>query len=78
MGTLEHRQIRNTLKSQNTISKTFSSLDLSESIAELEKTQYKCLTRSAKHEPPANTIKIVSKYDQEITQSQTSEKPMVP
>ena len=75
-GTLEHRQIRNTLKSQNTISKAFSSLYLSESIAKQEMTQYKCLTRSAKHEPPANATKIVSEYDQEITQSQTSDKPM--
>ena len=45
-GTLEHRQIRNTLKSQNTISKAFSSLYLSESIAKLEITQYKRLARS--------------------------------
>ena len=75
-GTLEHRQIRNTLKSQNTISKAFSSLYLSESIAKLEMAQYKRLTRSAKREPPANTTKIVSEYDQEITQSQTSDKPM--
>ena len=50
-GPLEHRQIRNTLKSQNTISKAFSFLYLSESIAKLEMTQYKRLTRSAKHEP---------------------------
>ena len=67
-GTLEHRQIRNTLKSQNTISKAFSSLYLSEIIAKLEKTQYKRLTRSAKHEPPANSTKIESEFDQEITQ----------
>ena len=59
-GTLEHRQIRNTLKRQNTISKAFSSLYLSESIAKLEMIQYKRLTRSAKHKPPANTAKIVS------------------
>ena len=52
IGTLEHRQIRNTLKSQNTISKAFSSLYLSESIAKLEITKYKRLTRRAKHEPP--------------------------
>ena len=39
-------------------------------------TQYKRLTRSSKHEPPANTTKIVSECDQEITQSQTSDKPM--
>ena len=45
-GTLEHRQIRNTLKSQNTISKAFSSLYLSKSIAKLEMTQYKRLTRT--------------------------------
>ena len=38
-------------QSQNTISKAFSSLYLSESIAKLEMTQYKRLTRSAKHEP---------------------------
>ena len=42
-GTLEHRQIKNTHKSQNTISKAFSSLYLSESIANLEMTQYKGL-----------------------------------
>ena len=77
-GTLKHRQIRNTPKSQNTISKAFSSLYLSESIAKLEMTQYKRLTRSAKHEPPANTTKKVSEYDQEITQSQTLDKPMAP
>ena len=47
-------------QSQNTISKAFSSLYLSESIAKLEMTQYKRLTRSVKHEPPANTTKIVS------------------
>ena len=76
--TLENRQIRDTLKSQNTISKAFSVLNLSESIAKLEMTQYKRLTRSAKHEPPANTTKIVSEYDQAITQSQTSDKPMAP
>ena len=62
-GTLEHRQIRNTHK-------------VSERIAKLEMTQYKRLTRSAKHEPPANTTKIVSEYGQEISQSQTSDKPM--
>ena len=39
-------------------------------------TQYKRLTRSAKHQPPANTAKIVSEYGQEISQSQTSDKPM--
>ena len=77
-GTLEHRQIRNTLKSKNTISKAFSSFYLSESNAKLEMTQYKRLTRSTKHEPPANTTKIVSEYDQEITQSQTSDLPMAP
>ena len=65
-------------QSQNTISKAFSSLYLSESIAKLEMTQYKHLTRSAKHEPPANTTKIVSEYGQEISQSQTSDKPMAP
>ena len=59
-GTLEHRQIRNTLESQNTMRKAFSSLYLSESIAKLEVTQYKRLTRRAKHEPPANTTKVVS------------------
>ena len=59
-GTLEHRQIRNTLISQHTISKAFSSLYLSKSIAILKVTQYTRLTRSAKHEPPANTTKIVS------------------
>ena len=75
-GTLEHRQIRNTFKGQNTISKAFSSLYLSEGIAKLEMTQYKRLTRSAKHEPPAKTTKIVSEYDQEITHLQTSDKPM--
>ena len=75
-GTLKHRQIRNTPKSQNTISKAFSSVYLSESIAKLEMTQYKRL--SAKHEPPANTTKKVSEYDQEITQSQTLDKPMAP
>ena len=75
---LEHRQTRNTLKSQNTISKAFSSLYLSESIAKLEMTQYKRLTRSAKHEPPANTTKIVSEYNQDITQSQTSDTTMAP
>ena len=57
IGTLEHKQIRNTLKSQNTISKAFSSLYFSESIAKLEMTQYKRLTRRAKHKPPANTTK---------------------
>ena len=41
-------------------------------------TQYKRLTQSAKHETPANTTKIVSEYDQELTQSQTSEKTIVP
>ena len=40
-GTLEHRQIRDTQ-----ISKAFSEI-----IAKLEMTQYKRLTRSAKHEP---------------------------
>ena len=65
-------------QSQNTISKAFSSLYLSESIAKLEMTQYKRLTRSVKHEPPANTTKIVSEYGQEISQSQTSDKPMAP
>ena len=62
-GTLEHRQIRDTHRSQNTISKAFSFLYLSEGIAKLEMTQYKRLTQSAKHEPPANTAnttKIVS------------------
>ena len=77
-GTLEHRQIRNTLKSQNTISKAFSSLYLSESIAKLEMTQYKRLTRSAKHEPPSKYNKKVSENDQELAQSQTSDKPMAP
>ena len=77
-GTLEHKQIRNTFKGQNTISKAFSSLCLSEGIAKLEMTQYKRLTRSAKHEPQANTTKIVSEYDQETTQLQTSDKPMAP
>ena len=72
-GTLEHRQIRNTHKSQNTISKAFSSLYLSEIIAKLEMTQYKRLTGT-----PANTTKIVSEYDQEISQLQTSDKPMAP
>ena len=38
----------------------------------------KSVTRSAKHEPPANTTKIVSEYNQEITQSQTSDKIMAP
>ena len=57
-------------QSQNTISKAFSCLYLSERIAKLE------MTRSAKHEPPANTTKIVSEYGQEISQSQTSDKPM--
>ena len=65
-------------QSQNTIIKAFSSLYLSESIAKLEMTQYKRLTRSAKHEPPANTTKIVSKYGLEISQSHTSDKPMAP
>ena len=41
-------------------------------------TQYKRLTRSAKHEPPANTTKIVSEYDQEKSQLQTSDIPMAP
>ena len=41
-------------------------------------TQYKRLTRSAKHKPPANTTKIVSENDQEISQLQTSDKPMAP
>ena len=41
-------------------------------------TQYKRLTRSAKHEPPASTTKIVSEYDQEISQLQSSNKPMAP
>ena len=59
-GTLEHRQLRNTLKSQNTMRKAFSSLYLSESIAKLEMTQYKRLTRSAKQKPPAKTAKNVS------------------
>ena len=77
-GTLEHRQMKNTLKSQNTISKAFSSLYLSESIAKLEMTQYKRLSRSAKHEPPANITKIACGYYQEITQSQTLDKPMAP
>ena len=63
---------------QNTISKAFSCLYLSESIAKLEMTQYKRLQRRAKHEPPANTTKIVSEFDQEISQSQTSDKPMAP
>ena len=66
-------QIRNTPRSQNTISKSIQ-LYFSENITKLEMTQYKRLTRSAKHEPPANTTKIVSEYDQEITQS--SDKPM--
>ena len=65
-------------QSQNTISKAFSCLYLSESIAKLEMTQYKRLTRSEKHEPPANTTKIVSEYGQEISQAQTSDKPMAP
>ena len=39
-------------QSQNTISKVFSCLYLSERIAKLEMTQYKRLTRSAKHDPP--------------------------
>ena len=65
-------------RSQNTISKAFSSLYLSESIANLEMTQYKRLTRSAKHEPPANTTKIVSEYGLEISKSHTSTKPMAP
>ena len=65
-------------QSQNTISKAFSSLHLSESIAKLEMTQYERLKRSAKHEPPANTTKIVSEYGQEISQSQTSDKSMAP
>ena len=63
-------------QSQNTISKVFSCLYLIERIAKLEMTQYKRLTRSAKHSPPANTTKIVSEYGQEISQSQTSDKPM--
>ena len=63
---------------QNTISKALSCLYLSESIAKLEMTQYKRLTRSAKHEPPANTTKIVSEYGQEISQSQKSDKHMAP
>ena len=63
-------------KSQHTISKAFSCLYLSERIAKLEMTQYKRLTRSAKHEPPANTTKIASEYGQEISHSQTSDKPM--
>ena len=63
-------------QSQNTISKAFGSLCLIESIAKLEMTQYKRLTGSAKHEPPANTTKIVSEYGQEISQSKTSDKPM--
>ena len=41
-------------------------------------TQYKRLTQSAKHEPPANTTKIVSEYNQEITQLQFSDKTMAP
>ena len=65
-------------QSQNTISKAFNSLYLSESIAKLEMTQYKRLTQSAKHDPPANATKIVSEYGQEISQSQTSDKPMAP
>ena len=77
-GPLEHRQVRNTLKSQNTINKAFSSLYLSESIAKKEMTQYKRLPRCAKHKPPANTTKIVSEYNQKITQSQTSNKTMAP
>ena len=77
-GTLDHRQLRNTLKSQNTISKAFSSLCLGVGSAKLEMAQYKHLTRSAKQEPPANTTKIASEYDQEITQSQTSDKAMAP
>ena len=76
-GTLEHRQVRNTHKVRIQL-QAFSSLYLSESIAKLEMTQYKRLTRSAKHEPPANTTKIVSEYGQEISQSQTSDKPMAP
>ena len=63
-------------QSQNTISKAFSCLYLSERIAKLEMTQYKRLTQSAKQKPPANTTKIVSEYGQEISQSQTSDKPM--
>ena len=64
--TLEHRQIKDTHRSQNAISKVFSSLYLSESIAKLEMTQYKRLTRSAKHEPPENTTKIVSNKNHKL------------
>ena len=64
-------------QSQNTISKAFSCLYLSERIAKLEMTEYKRLTRSAKHEPTANTTKIVSEYGQEVSQSQASDKRMV-
>ena len=71
-----HVHIRDTHKSQNAISKAFSSLYLSESIAKLEMTQYKRLTQSARHEPPVNTTKIVSEYDQEMPQSQTSDTHM--
>ena len=49
--TLEQRQLRDTHKSQNIISKAFSSLYISERIAKLEMTEYKRLTRSAKYEP---------------------------
>ena len=73
-----HGSKKDAHKSQNTISKAFSSLYLSESIAKLEMTQYKRLTRSAKHGPQQIQQKIVSEYDQEIPQSQTSDKPMAP
>ena len=74
-GPLEHRQIRITLKSQNTIIKAFSSLYLSECIAKLEMTQYMRLTRSAKHEPPTNTTKTVSEYNQEKRNHKLQTKP---
>ena len=48
-GTLEHRQISNTYQSQNKLSKAFSSLYLRESVAKLEMTQYKRLTRRKYH-----------------------------
>ena len=70
-GALEHRQIKDMHKSQNTRNKSFSSLYLSESIAKLIMTQYKRLL------PPSKNKKI-SEYDQEIPQYQTSDKPIAP
>ena len=48
------------------VNKAFSSLYLSESITKLEMTQYKRLTRSAKHKPQ-QIQQQKSEYDQEIT-----------